>query len=130
MIIGFGTMAQDIVSVGVTNIGTRSTVINNISMRVERFRKKRFAIINVVKDQYFAGIPYALVDGQEAHWGIPIDQSRTWIKELCDGFVQTTDDEKTLRFRVHTAMGVIWFYALRSHYVKSYKKESQWLTNA
>ena len=105
MIVGFGTTPQEIVSVVVTNIGTRSTVINNISMRVGRFRKKRFAIITVVKDQYSVGIPYALADGQEAHWGIPMDQSRSWIKKLCDGFVQTADDVKTLQFRVHTSHG-------------------------
>ena len=105
VIVGFGTTPQEVVSVVVTNIGTRSTVINNISMRVGRFRKKRFAIITLVRDQCSVGIPYALADGQDAHWGIPLDQSRTWIKDLCDGFVQTPDDVKTLQFRVHTSHG-------------------------
>lgn len=105
MIVGFGTTPQEVVSVVVTNIGTRSTVINNISMRVGHFKKKRIAIITLVRDQYSVGIPYALADGQEAHWGIPLDQSRTWIKELCDGFVQTPNDVITLQFRVHTSHG-------------------------
>lgn len=105
MIVGFGTTPQEVVSFAVTNIGTRSTVINNISMRVGRFKKKRLAIITVVRDQYSVGIPYPLADGQDAHWGIPLDQSRSWIKELCDGFIQTPNDVKTLQFCVHTSHG-------------------------
>ena len=105
VIVSFGTTPQEVVSVVVTNTGTRSTVINNISMRVGRFRKKRFAVITVVRDQYSVGIPFALADGQEAHWGIPLDQSRTWIRDLCGGFVQTPDDVRTLQFRVHTSHG-------------------------
>lgn len=105
VIVGFGTTPQEVVSLVVTNIGTRSTVVNNISISVGRFRKKRFAIITLARDQYSVGIPYALADGQDAHWGIPLDQSRTWIKDLCDGFVHTPDDVKTLQFRVHTSHG-------------------------
>lgn len=105
IIVGLGTTHQEVVSFAVTNIGTRSTVINNISMCVGRFRKKRFAIITMVRDQYSVGIPYPLADGQNAHWGIPLDQSRTWIKDLCDGFIQTPGDVKTLQFRVHTSHG-------------------------
>lgn len=105
VMVGFGTTPQDVVSITVTNIGTRSTVINNISMRVGRFRKKRFAVITMAKDQYSVGIPYPLADGQDAHWGIPLDQSKSWIKDLCDGFVRTPNDVKTLRFYVHTSHG-------------------------
>jgi hypothetical protein len=60
----------------------------------------------MVRDQYSVGIPYALADGQDAHWRIPLDQSKTWIKELCDnGFIRTPDDVKTLLFRAHTSHG-------------------------
>ncbi len=105
VIVGIGTTPQEVVWLVVTNIGARSTVINNVSMRVGRFRKKRFAIITLVKDRYSVGIPYSLADGQQANWGIPLDQSRTWIKELCEGFVQTPEDVKTMRFCVHTNHG-------------------------
>ena len=105
MIVGFGTTPQEVVSFVVTNIGTRSTVINNISMRVGRFKKKRFAIITVVRDKYSVGIPYPLADGQDAHWGIPLDPNRTWIKDLCDDFIKSPDDVKTLQFRMHTSHG-------------------------
>jgi hypothetical protein len=40
MSVGFGTTPQELVSFVVTNIGTRGTVVNNISMRVGRFKKK------------------------------------------------------------------------------------------
>jgi len=105
IIIGFGTTPQEVVSFVVTNVGTRSTVINNISMRVGRFKKKRFAIITIVRDQILSRHTLPLADGQDGHWGIPLDKSRTWIKELCDGFIKTHDDVKTLQFRVHTSHG-------------------------
>ena len=70
-----------------------------------RFRKKRYAIITVVRDQYSVGVPYALADGQEAHWGIPLHKPKSWIDELCDGFVRTPEDAMTLLFRVHTSHG-------------------------
>ena len=105
MIVGFSPTPQEILSFSVTNIGTRSTVINNISMRVGHFKNKRFAIITFAKDQYSVGIPHPLADGQNAHWGIPLDQSRTWIKDLCDGFIQTPNDVKSLQFNVHTSHG-------------------------
>jgi hypothetical protein len=59
----------------------------------------------MVRDQYSVGIPYPLADGQDAHWGIPLDQSRSWIKDLCDGFIETPNDVRTLKFRVHTSHG-------------------------
>lgn len=74
-------------------------------MRVGRFKKKRFAIITVVRDQYSVGIPYPLADGQDAHWGIPLDPNRTWINDLCDDFIKSPDDVKTLQFRIHTSHG-------------------------
>lgn len=104
-VLGFGTSPQEVVSIAITNVGTRSTIINNISMSVGRFRKKRFAIITAVRDQYSVGIPYPLADGQEAHWGIPLHKPKSWIDELCDGFVRTPEDAKTLLFRVHTSHG-------------------------
>jgi len=97
--------SQEVVLVCVTNIGTRSTVINNMSMRVGRLRNKRFALLQFGKDQYSVDIPYALADGQSAHWGIPLDESRTWINHLCESFVLTPNDVKTLEFRVHTSHG-------------------------
>lgn len=105
VIVGQGMSPLDVVSVSVTNIGTRSTVVNNIGVQVGRRRNKRFAILTVVKDAYSVGVPYALADGQNAHWCIPLDADKNWIKDLCKDFVSTPDDVASLRFSVHTNHG-------------------------
>jgi hypothetical protein len=95
---------QDKVFQSVTNFGTRATVINNISIRVGWFNR-RHAIITVVKDQYSVGVPYTFSDGQEGHWGIPLDKDKKWLVDLIDGFVVTRSDVNSLRFFVHTNHG-------------------------
>ena len=107
VIIGQGTKPKDLIFVSVTNVGTRSTVINNIAMRVGGLRKKRFAVIKAVKDAYSVGVPFPLADGQEGHWGIPLDEEKTWIKDLCKSFVTSPSDVQTLRFTVHTNHGEV-----------------------
>jgi hypothetical protein len=107
VVLGGGMPQQDLLSISVTNVGTRATIVNNISMSVGRgrLRKKRHAIITVVKDHYSPGIPYALPDGHVAHWGIPIDKEKTWFVDLCDGFVKNKDEIESIRFHIHTNHG-------------------------
>jgi hypothetical protein len=105
VIIGQGIGPKQLISISVTNVGTRSTVVNNITMRVGRFRRKRFAVITVVKDAYSVGVPFTLADGQEGYWRIPLDENKTWLKDLCKGFVNSPSDVQTLRFSVHTNHG-------------------------
>lgn len=90
--------------INVTNIGTRSTIVGNLGMRVGIF-KKRFAIIPMVKDQYSVGIPYPIADGQQAHWAMPLDENKTWLRGLCEDFVVTPTDVRTLRIQIHTTHG-------------------------
>ncbi len=104
VIVGQGMAPQDLVFISVTNVGTRATVINNISMRVG-WLKRRHAIITVVKDQYSVGVPYSIADGQEGHWGIPLDKDKKWLADLIDGFVLNRSDVNSLRFFVHTNHG-------------------------
>lgn len=99
-----GIPPQEVISVSVTNVGTRATIVNNITMQVGIF-KKRFAVITVVRDRYSGGIPYPLPDGQEGHWGIPLDEHKSWIRDLSTGFIRTPSDVRSLRFRVHTSHG-------------------------
>jgi hypothetical protein len=99
-----GTEPQEILSISVTNIGTRSTIVNNISIQVGTF-KKRFGVITMVKDRYSVGIPFPLPDGQEGHWGIPLDEQKSWIRELCESLITKPSDVASLRFRVHTSHG-------------------------
>jgi len=105
--VGGGGPRDELVFVSVTNIGTRSTVVCNLGMRVGLF-KKRFAIITMQKDIYSVGIPYAIGDGQEGHWAMPLNEKKSWLRELCDGFVLTPMDVKTLLFQVHTTHGEVF----------------------
>lgn len=104
VVVGQGMALQDLVFISVTNVGARATVINNISMRVGWF-KRRHAIITVVKDQYSVGVPYAIADGQEGHWGIPLDKDKKWLCDLIGGFIVCRSDINSLRFFVHTNHG-------------------------
>ena len=104
VIVGGGMPQTDVLSINVTNIGTRSTVVNNITMSVGRWRK-RYAVITVVRDAYSVGVPYALADGQVAHWGIPLGDNNEWMRGLCRGFVTSESDVRSLLFFVHTNHG-------------------------
>jgi hypothetical protein len=73
--IGGGGPKEELVFISVTNIGTRSTIVSNLGMRVGMF-KKRFALIPMVKDQYSDGIPYQIADGQQAKWAVPLDEKK------------------------------------------------------
>jgi len=104
VLVGGGGPKQDLVSISVTNIGTRATIVNNISIRAGLF-KTRLAIITMPKDAFSVGIPYSLADGHEAHWGIPLDQNKSWLRDLCKDFILNEHDVRTLRFRIHTSHG-------------------------
>lgn len=95
---------EELVFINVTNIGTRSTIVGNLGMRVGLL-KKRFAIITMVKDQYSVGIPHPIADGQQAHWAIPLDENKTWLRDLCKDFVVAPTDVRTLRFQIQTTHG-------------------------
>lgn len=104
LVVGGDGPREELVFINVTNIGTRSTIVGNLGMRVGLI-KKRFAIIPMVKDQYSVGIPYPIADGQQAHWAMPLDEKKTWLRELCKDFVITPMDVRTLRIQIHTTHG-------------------------
>lgn len=106
LIVGGGGPQQELVFLSVTNIGSRAATINNIGMRVGRF-KKRQAIITAFRDAYSDGVPVTLQDGDVGKWGIPVGDDRKWIKDLANGFVKTASDAKSLRFLVFTTHGEI-----------------------
>ena len=105
--IGGGGPREELVLISVTNIGTRATVVNNLGMRVGLFRK-RFAIIPIQKSSYSVGIPYQVADGQQAQWTMPLDEKRTWLRELCSGFVISPLDVRTLQLQIYTSHGEIF----------------------
>lgn len=108
LLIGGGTPEQEFLWISVTNVGSRTAIVNNVGMTVGRRKKKRHAIITVSKDPYSDGLPVSLADGQFAKWGIPMTNDRKWIKDLVgDGFVKTEDDVDTLRFLVYTTQKAV-----------------------
>jgi len=88
----------------VTNIGSRATVVSNIGLRVGLI-KKRYAIITMMRDQYSEGIPRPLSDGEQAHCGIPLDEKKSWIADLCKDFIKSRLDVATMRIQIHTTNG-------------------------
>ena len=105
VLVGGGMPQVDLVSISVTNVGTRATVINNIGISSGRFNGKRHGIIKSVKDVYSVGVPYPLADGQQAHWGIQMGKDRKWLRDLCGKFIDTEQDVRTFRFHVYTNNG-------------------------
>lgn len=95
---------QWVVLLSVTNVGSRTAIINSIGIRVGRF-KKRQALFNVVKSPSSDGVPISLADGEVAEWGFPLEQDKQWIKEQLIGFIKTEADVRTLRFLVFTTHG-------------------------
>ncbi|MGJ7495572.1 hypothetical protein ACSFA8_10875 [Variovorax sp. RT4R15] len=104
-VLGQGIPSQDLVLFSATNVGSRSTVVRNITMRVGLFRPRYAVLVPHHRDLYCAGIPKALSDGESADWGIPLDEDRTWIKELSKDLVASKWDLFTLRFQIHTSNG-------------------------
>src|SRR3954463_3370440 len=104
LIISTGMPAQEILAFSVTNIGSRTTVVNNLAMRVGFF-KKRYAIITTDRDFGSSSMPAPIADGEVANWHIPIDKEKTWLIDFCKDFVQSKLDVHTLRFEIHTTNG-------------------------
>ena len=104
ILVGGNEPKKELVFINITNIGTRSTIVSNLGMRVGLI-KRRFAIISMVKDQYSVGIPYSIADGQQAHWAIPLDDKKSWLRDLCKDCVLTPMDVRTLRIQIHTTHG-------------------------
>jgi hypothetical protein len=81
VVVGGGMPKKDLIFVSVTNVGSRAATVNNLGMRVGRW-KKRHAVITAVKDAYSDGVPITIADGQVAKWGIPLENDNDWIKVL------------------------------------------------
>jgi hypothetical protein len=106
LVVGNGGPQKELIWISVTNVGSRTAIINNVGMRIGRFKKRR-AIITFSKDIYSDGVPVELADGQVAKWGLPLTEDKKWIKDLVDGFIETEDDIRTLRFTIFTTHGAM-----------------------
>jgi len=105
-----GAPVVTVLSVGVTNIGTRSTIVNNVGIRSGARKKARTAIIVFNRDAWSDGIPCTIADGKSGRWSIILDAERTWVRELAEGMLEKSGDlVSTLRFSIHTSHGAtLW----------------------
>jgi len=105
VVVGGRTDSQDLVSIFVTNTGTRATVIKSIGLRFGLLRK-RYAILKLSRDEYMDPMPRPLIDGEQAHWGIPLDPERKWINDLfLKEFARSWLDVESMVIQVHTTNG-------------------------
>ena len=96
---------KDLISIFVTNTGSRPTVIKSIGLRFGLFQK-RYAVLKLQLDDYMDRMPKALGDGEQAHWGIPLDSERRWIDDLfIKDLAQSWLDIETMVLQVHTTNG-------------------------
>lgn len=102
-LVGSGYESQDLILFTVTNVGTRATKVVSITMEVGFFRPQSAIVMLFKPDNYGPGLPKALDDGEQAHWGIELDGRKTWIKKICEGFVRSEWDVRSLRFLIHTS---------------------------
>ena len=77
VVAGGGIPNESLISIMVTNIGGRPATISNIGIKVGLF-KKRYAIIKCTPAEYCAGVPKLINDGEQALYGFPLDNERTW----------------------------------------------------
>lgn len=96
---------RDFISIFVTNTGIRSTTIKSIGLRFGLLRK-RYAFLKLQQDDLMDPIPRPLADGEQAHWGIPLDAEKSWISDLFSkDFARNWLDVETMVIQVHTTNG-------------------------
>lgn len=96
---------KDLISIFVTNTGTRSTVIKSVGLRFGLLRK-RYAFLKLQQDDLMDPIPRPLSDGDQAHWGFPLDAEHKWIDDLfLKDFARSWLDVETMVVQVHTTNG-------------------------
>ncbi len=105
VVIGGGISPVNIVSISVTNVGRRATVVNGIGISVGRFKSKRHGFVPPPSGAYSASIPCPLADGQLAQWCFSNGDDKKWLRELCQKFIESEDDVRSLRFHIHTNHG-------------------------
>ncbi|MCY4153869.1 MAG: hypothetical protein OXD47_11250 [Gammaproteobacteria bacterium] len=66
----------------VVNIGYRDTNVKNIGWKVRLF-KKRYAVQNIVQNQFSSKLPVLLRQGEEVNYLIPINKETNWLKRFC-----------------------------------------------
>lgn len=107
-----GVAGPDVVSLTVTNIGTRTTRITTTVIRSGPWWKKRqYGIIPMWDSSMSDQLPITLTDGQQASWRFALDND-DWLVSLITRpdengktFVQSKQDVDCFKFEVHTSNG-------------------------
>ena len=105
ILVGGGGPKQELFSITVTNRSPRPTKITNIGFTCGVWRWKRHGLITFIKNHITEGIPKSLSDGEQAHFAVALDESRSWILDLVQKFEMSTLDVKTFRIHVYTSNG-------------------------
>jgi hypothetical protein len=124
---------QHLISVFITNIGPRSTVVNNIGLRFGLFKKK-YGIIKILEGEFTQPIPKTLVDGEQGHWGFELNDQKSWITDLFrNEFITSWLDVQTMHIEVYTTNGGSFRFrpepSLRKLILELYKENLKSKTN-
>lgn len=105
LLVGSGGPQQELFSINVTNKSPRPTKIINIGFTCGIWRWKKHGLITFMRDHVSEGIPKSLSDGEQAHFSVTLDESRSWILDLVQKFEMSTLDVKTFRVHVYKSNG-------------------------
>ena len=102
LIVGQGTPKPfpEYLCIRVVNIGYRDTNIKSIGWEVGLFNK-RYAVQNIVQNQYSSKLPVLLREGEEANYFIPIDKEANWLEKFCQDMLMPHP-------RIHVNFIKIW----------------------
>jgi hypothetical protein len=96
-----------LINISAVNLGTRSTTVTMISMRIGKRRSYKYAVIPMHQSLYSAGLPLTLNDGQRVDWSLEIDSTDSVIRDLSSEFIESHQQLKTLVFQIHTSHGKV-----------------------
>lgn len=103
-IVGPGTPPHDVIAISATNVGTRATVVTGIGFRTGLFRKN-YSILIVGRDDLSHGVPKQLLDGETGQWNTSLQEHPKWIEDLCESFVTSYWQAKSLYAIIQTSNG-------------------------
>ncbi|WP_151071184.1 hypothetical protein [Cupriavidus oxalaticus] len=104
-IIGDGTPAQDMVEIGVTNLGERPVTITGVGWAVGRGKNKRYCLQNV-SGRYTNDYPIEISHGKSASFQVLFSSTPNWLHDFSNNFIASGGESiSTLVAMVHTSVG-------------------------
>lgn len=104
VMIGGGTQPVRLASIMVVNTGGRQVRISNISLR-HGLLKKSYGIIKIGSPtEHCESLLRVLNDGDQAHFGFPLDSETNWVSGITKEF-RSWLDLATFRVTIHCSNG-------------------------